>query len=353
MSETQTVVTDKPTRVFISYSHDSLDHRERVLGFSNKLRSHGIESIVDRYFEDTLDMRWTDWMYEQIENAKFVLLVSTQGYLARLKPGVASTPGQGVNFEGALITQQLYEEHGQNQKFFAVYFSEQDSPSIPVYLKGFTNYDVGTDEGYVKLYRRLTNRPETVLPPVGAIVDPSQLYPQPPTPRISSDRDSSSKQRVEDLARAYQELRKSMRPGDARTRKMEIVAAKMRALACDAYFMLDYLAKNPQPGCRLAAVSLLEVKPNPDYLDWLAERLAPEKPFVGYHAALALVAAARTLSQEFRGKTSAAIQKAHRLLGAGLEATDRGRTLDVALKELAEAESLTKESSMTDRPPLP
>ena len=55
-------------------------------------------------------------------------------------------------------------------------------------------------------------------------------------------------------------------------RIMEVIASKMRTLACDAYFLLEYLAKNPEPGCRLAAVSLLEAKPDPAYLPWLSER---------------------------------------------------------------------------------
>src|SRR5262249_9573268 len=137
---------------------------------------------------------------------------------------------------------------------------------------------------------------------------------------------------------------------NARTRKMEIVAAKMRALACDAYFMLEYLAKNPQPGCRLAAVSLLEIRPNPEYLEWLSERLAPEKPFVGYHAALALIAAARVLGLSYKARIDSAIERAQRLLGSGLENTDRARALTTASHELHDAESIETELSSGKRP---
>ena len=34
--------------VFISYSHDSDAHRERVLGLSERLRADGIATILDR-----------------------------------------------------------------------------------------------------------------------------------------------------------------------------------------------------------------------------------------------------------------------------------------------------------------
>jgi len=42
---------DRPTRVFISYSHDSEPHRERVLALSERLRRDGVETILDRYVQ--------------------------------------------------------------------------------------------------------------------------------------------------------------------------------------------------------------------------------------------------------------------------------------------------------------
>ena len=43
-----------------------------------------------------------------------------------------------------------------------------------------------------------------------------------------------------------------------------------------------------------AAVSILEAIPNADHLPWLAERISVEKAFIGYHAAIALLNAARS-----------------------------------------------------------
>ena len=136
MSDAVAAVGAHRPRVFISYSHDSLNHMERVVAFSNRLRANGIESVVDRYFEDTLDMRWTDWMNQEIEAADFVLVVATPGYAQRLKPGGQMSQG-GTNFEGVIITQVLYQSLGFNKKFFAVYFEDGDRLSIPVYLAGF------------------------------------------------------------------------------------------------------------------------------------------------------------------------------------------------------------------------
>jgi len=35
---------DKGPRVFVSYSHDSTEHAEKVLAFANKLREQGIDA---------------------------------------------------------------------------------------------------------------------------------------------------------------------------------------------------------------------------------------------------------------------------------------------------------------------
>lgn len=34
--------------VFISYSNDSPEHADKVLGFANKLRSEGIDAVLDQ-----------------------------------------------------------------------------------------------------------------------------------------------------------------------------------------------------------------------------------------------------------------------------------------------------------------
>jgi hypothetical protein len=104
----------------------------------------------------------------------FVLVVTTPGYAQRLRPGSPGSRG-GSNFEGAIITQLLYESLGYNKKFFAVYFEDGDCGSIPIYLAGFANYNIGDNEGYTKLYRRLTNQPAVVPPAIGKITSPNVL----------------------------------------------------------------------------------------------------------------------------------------------------------------------------------
>jgi hypothetical protein len=76
-------MSNQPIKVFISYSHDSEQHKEWVLALSNTLRQHGIDCQIDQYVT-FVEEGWMLWMQQQIENADFVLLVCTKKYLANV-----------------------------------------------------------------------------------------------------------------------------------------------------------------------------------------------------------------------------------------------------------------------------
>ena len=51
--------------VFISYSQDSIFFSDQVLKFSNKLRSEGIDAVLDQY-ENAPAEGWPRWTEKQI-----------------------------------------------------------------------------------------------------------------------------------------------------------------------------------------------------------------------------------------------------------------------------------------------
>ena len=154
--------------VFTSYSHDSLAHRERVLSLSNRLRDEGVDVIIDRYEESPTE-GWPRWMANQIERADFVLIVCTEQYELRFVGRGKKGIGRGGKWEGAIITQQLYEQELQNKKFVPVIFSLDDLKYIPTILRGTTFYNLGDENEYERLYRRLTGQPVTTKPQLGLI----------------------------------------------------------------------------------------------------------------------------------------------------------------------------------------
>jgi WD40 repeat protein len=144
-------------KVFISYSHDSPEHVDRVLSFSNRLRKDGIDCILDQY-EPAPSEGWPRWTEKQVLHADFVLLVCTETYYKRVtgeeKPGV----GRGVRWEGNLIYNDLYQNDSINFKFIPVLFQDCHDKYIPLSLKSFTYYWIDSDDDYNGLYRHLTNQ---------------------------------------------------------------------------------------------------------------------------------------------------------------------------------------------------
>jgi hypothetical protein len=58
-----------PPKVFISYSHDSIEHTRRVRGLAEQLREHGIDASIDQYTQDPNE-GWIKWMREQVKQAE-------------------------------------------------------------------------------------------------------------------------------------------------------------------------------------------------------------------------------------------------------------------------------------------
>lgn len=166
-------------KVLVSYSHDSPEHMARVLALSDRLRAEGIDSQVDQY-ETSPPEGWPRWTWNQVEWANFVLVACTATYNRRFRGQEEQGKGHGVNWEGVVITQDLYDAAARNTKFIPIVFSEEDAAYIPVILRGTTFYVVSTEEGYEALYRHVTNQPRTLKPGLGRLRPLPQRAPQAP-----------------------------------------------------------------------------------------------------------------------------------------------------------------------------
>src|SRR2546421_7965942 len=109
----------RPPILFISYSHDSPEHADRVLELSDHLRLDGIDCILDQY-EVSPPEGFPRWMDRQIRDADFVLMICTPAYYRRVmgeeKPGL----GLGVRWESDLIYQYIYNAGTVNDRFLPI-----------------------------------------------------------------------------------------------------------------------------------------------------------------------------------------------------------------------------------------
>src|SRR5258706_16308547 len=73
------------SRVFVSYSHDSAQHEQRVLELANALRANGVDVELDRYHVRP-EKGWPHWCEAQLrpESSDFVLMICTETYLRRV-----------------------------------------------------------------------------------------------------------------------------------------------------------------------------------------------------------------------------------------------------------------------------
>ncbi|MGK0291006.1 MAG: hypothetical protein ACI86H_002473, partial [bacterium] len=104
---------------------------------------------------------------DQIEESDFVLVVATETYLKRYRKKEDLGKGKGATWEGAIITQELYDLSCQGKKFIPIIPDNGDESNIPKILKGFTHYRLPS--AYDDLYWVISNQPGRQLPPVGSI----------------------------------------------------------------------------------------------------------------------------------------------------------------------------------------
>jgi tetratricopeptide (TPR) repeat protein len=151
---------------------------------------------------------------------------------------------------------------------------------------------------------------------------------------IGPQREAEGLEEIAELASEYDQVRKTMTRGSTRTIRMEEIVEEMRPLAPSISSRLQSFANNTSAGLRLAAVVILQELPDANYLDWLAERLKLERPFLGHQAALALLNAVRRLDAPYTERIGDAIAKARHAVSTLRKDADRVLTLERADREL-------------------
>src|SRR5271166_3125129 len=157
-------------KVFVSYSHDSDEHADRVLDLSNALRQDGCDVALDRYFHRGPEEGWPLWMDRNIRDADFVLMVCTATYLRRVMNEEEPGHGLGVRWEGKLIYNRIYHDKPSGSRFIPILLPGSVPAHIPTPVLGHIRYEIAsfsrTDRGYDGLCRHLMNKPEVVAPKI-------------------------------------------------------------------------------------------------------------------------------------------------------------------------------------------
>jgi hypothetical protein len=156
-------------KVFVSYSHDSDTHRERVAAFVSRLRrEEGISVVWD---DDSASVGgpnegWSRWCERQIIECEFVLACCTEMYCERFDGEQPVDTGKGVAWEAHLIRKYLYNSGPDNRKVRVLLFEEADSAHIPIVLQDYHIFHPANEGSYGQLMGWLKGTPHSPpMPP--------------------------------------------------------------------------------------------------------------------------------------------------------------------------------------------
>jgi len=126
--------------VFISYAHESDALRAAVRKLAEWLSAQGCSVMTDHPYADRPPPEgWQAWMLGCIEQADTVLVVCTPRLKGRYEKTAAPDAGRGATYEGAIVTQRIYDDVMRNTKFYPILPDGGSEDDIPTALKSWWN----------------------------------------------------------------------------------------------------------------------------------------------------------------------------------------------------------------------
>jgi hypothetical protein len=152
-----------PPRVFISYSHDSAEHKSWALSFATTLRNRGIDAVLDQWsLKPGGDL--PHFMETEIAKCDYALIVCTETYVTKANAGKG-----GVGYEKMIVTASLLSSIDDSKIIPIV--RQSSAPVLPTFLKSklYVNFSNDDDVEYSldELLRHLLNAPLFEKPEIG------------------------------------------------------------------------------------------------------------------------------------------------------------------------------------------
>jgi len=150
-------------KAFISYSHDTQEHKKWVLDLATRLRNTGVDAILDQWELKPGD-DLPHFMETNLANADRVLMICTEKYVQKANAGAG-----GVGYEKMIVTADLLKSIDSNKVIPII--RQSGTHTLPTFLKSKLFLDFSrTDQfefSFDELVRTLHNAPLFVKPPVG------------------------------------------------------------------------------------------------------------------------------------------------------------------------------------------
>ncbi|WP_105620069.1 toll/interleukin-1 receptor domain-containing protein [Vallitalea okinawensis] len=150
-------------KTFISYSHDSQEHKKWVLDLATRLRYTGVDAIIDQWELKAGD-DIPSFMEKNLNNADYILMICTERYVEKANFGSG-----GVGYEKMIITSELLSDIDNNKVIPII--RQYGTYHVPTFLKTKMFIDFSNDDSFEysfdELIRRLHNSPLFEKPEIG------------------------------------------------------------------------------------------------------------------------------------------------------------------------------------------
>lgn len=157
-------MTAAPPKLFISYSHDSEQHKDWVLSLATRLVANGVDVILDQW-DLKLGQDLPRFMEQGLTDARRVLAICTDNYNQKANAGHG-----GVGYEKMILSAQLMQDISSDRIIPAVR-SCSESNLTPIFLSSrvYVNFrdDLVFESRYAELLRDIHGQQVKPRPPIG------------------------------------------------------------------------------------------------------------------------------------------------------------------------------------------
>jgi hypothetical protein len=180
------MTVDSP-KVFVSYAHESGQHKAQVLAFATFLRQAGITATLDVWSADARQ-DWYSWAIHEMTTADFVLIVASERYRTTGDGHGPYAEHRGVQSEAALLRELVYTDRVTwLPKLLPVVLPGHTTDQVPLFLQPHTatrfvvtSFDTA---GAETLLRVILRQPGHVAPEVATeqpVLPPHTDHPDEP-----------------------------------------------------------------------------------------------------------------------------------------------------------------------------
>lgn len=151
-------------KVFISYSHDSSDHKAWALRVANSLREFGVDATLDQW-DLVPGQDVAAFMADGIRTADRVVMICTDAYVAKAEGGKG-----GVGYERLIVTAEVVAKI-DTIKFIPIVRNNAGERKVPMFLGPRLYIDFSDDAQYgaklEELAREIHATPALIKPGLG------------------------------------------------------------------------------------------------------------------------------------------------------------------------------------------